>query len=184
MGIFYGNEKKTYDDSMIRTVLTYPNPTLQRRAEPVAEITPEIRSLAQDMAETMYEYDGIGLAAPQVGEGLRLITVDVSGPEAREDLRVLVNPELEKIGDGEVESEEGCLSVEDYRAPVTRAERVNVRARDLDGNSVEFEAGGLLAVCLQHECDHLDGRLFIDRISRLKRNLYDAKVRKWARQSR
>lgn len=169
---------------MIREVLTYPHPALKRKAESVAEITPEIRRLAADMAETMYEYDGIGLAAPQVGELVRLITVDISGPEARESLMTLVNPELELIGDYEVESEEGCLSVEDYRAPVTRSERVNLKATDLDGNPVAFEAEGLLAVCLQHECDHLDGKLFIDHISRLKRNLYDAKVRKWAKRSR
>lgn len=166
---------------MIREVLTYPNPLLKRKAEPIAEVTPEIRELARDMAETMYECEGIGLAAPQVGELIRLVTVDISGPETRDGLRVLVNPELERIGDEEVESEEGCLSVEDYRAPVIRAERVAVKASDLDGNPVSFEADGLLAVCLQHECDHLDGKLFIDRISRLKRNLYDAKVKKWSR---
>ncbi len=169
---------------MIREVLTYPNPFLKQKAEPITEITPELRELAKDMAETMYENDGIGLAAPQVGELIRMITVDITGPDNREDLHVLINPELETVGDEEVESEEGCLSVEDYRAPVTRSERVRVRALSLDGDPVEFKADGLLAVCLQHECDHLDGKLFIDRISRLKRNLYDAKVRKWARQNR
>jgi len=169
---------------MIREVITYPNPVLKQNAEPVAEITPELRELAKDMVETMYEYDGIGLAAPQVGELVRLITVDISGPESREELMTLINPELEPIGDEEVESEEGCLSVEDYRSTVARAERVKVKALDLDGKPVEFEAEGLLAVCLQHECDHLDGKLFIDRISRLKRNMYDAKVKKWARQNR
>lgn len=168
---------------MIREVLTYPNPLLKKRAEPVEAVTPEIRALAADMAETMYEHEGIGLAAPQVGVSLRLIVVDVTGPEAREDLMTLVNPELEPLGE-EVESEEGCLSVEDYRAPVIRSERVRLTASDLDGNPVSFEAEGILAICLQHECDHLDGRLFIDRISRLKRNLYDAKVKKWARQNR
>jgi len=166
---------------MIREVLTYPDPLLKQKAEPVGEITPELRILATDMTDTMYENNGIGLAAPQIGEMIRMITVDISGPEDREDLRVLINPELEMLGDEEVESEEGCLSVEDYRAPVTRAERVMVRATDLDGNPLEFEADGLLAVCLQHECDHLDGKLFIDRISRLKRSLYDAKVKKWTR---
>ena len=171
-------QNKTYCNPMIREVLTYPNPVLKEKAEPVKEITPEIRELAKDMAETMYEYDGIGLAAPQIGELIRLITVDVSGPEKREDLRVLVNPVLELLGDEEVESEEGCLSVEDYRSTVARSERVKVTALDLDGNPVEFEADGLLAVCLQHECDHLDGKLFIDRISRLKRSLYVASVKK------
>ena len=166
---------------MIREVLTYPDPLLKQKAEPIGEITPELRTLATDMADTMYENNGIGLAAPQIGEMIRMITVDISGPEDREDLRVLINPELKMLGDEEVESEEGCLSVEDYRAPVTRSERVMVRATDLEGKPLEFEADGLLAVCLQHECDHLDGKLFIDRISRLKRSLYDAKVKKWTR---
>lgn len=168
---------------MIHEVFTYPSPVLKQKAKSVAGITPEIRALAKDMAETMYEYDGIGLAAPQVGELIRMVTVDISGPEVREELMTLVNPELELLGEEEIESEEGCLSVEDYRATVARAGRVKVKALDLDGKPVEFEADGLLAVCLQHECDHLDGKLFIDRISRLKRNMYDAKVKKWARQN-
>ncbi|MDR3073852.1 MAG: peptide deformylase [Deltaproteobacteria bacterium] len=168
---------------MLREILTYPDPLLKRRAAPVSEITPEIRTLAADIAETMYASEGIGLAAPQVGEALRLVVADVSGPEARENLLVLVNPELELCGE-EIESEEGCLSVEDYRAPVRRSSRVKVKALDLEGRPLAFEAEDLLAVCLQHECDHLDGKLFIDRISRLKRGLYDAKVRKWARMSR
>lgn len=146
-------------------------------------VTPEIRDLARDMLETMYEYEGIGLAAPQVGELIRLIVVDVTGPGKREEPHVFVNPELELIGD-EVESEEGCLSVAEYRAPVCRSERVRLRATDLDGNPVILEADGIFAICLQHECDHLDGKLFIDRISRLKRSLYDAKVKKWARENR
>lgn len=168
---------------MIRKVLTYPDPLLKQTADPVKEVTPEIREIAADMAETMYEYEGIGLAAPQIGVSLRLIVVDVSGPEAREDLMTFVNPELELLGE-EVESEEGCLSVEEYRAPVVRSERVRLKALDLDGAPVELEAEGILAICLQHECDHLNGKLFIDHISRLKRNLYDAKVKKWARQNR
>ena len=162
---------------MIREVLTYPDPLLKEKAEPVAEITPEIRALAEDMIDTMYENDGIGLAAPQVGELVRLITVDVSGPDSREGLRVLVNPELELIGE-QIESEEGCLSVEDYRAPVTRSDKVRVKALDINGNPVAFEAEDLLAVCLQHECDHLAGRLFIDRISPLKRDIYKRRLKK------
>ena len=175
--------KNIYSSFMKREVLTYPHPLLKKRAEPVTEITPEIRQLAADMAETMYENDGIGLAAPQVGELVRLVTIDLSGPENREELLTLVNPELELSGE-EIESEEGCLSVEEYRAPVARFSKVRVRATDLDGKPLEFEAEDLLAVCLQHECDHLEGTLFIDRISRLKRSLYDAKVRKWTRQNR
>ena len=168
---------------MIREVLTYPHPRLKMKAEPIAEITPEIRELAADMVKTMYKNDGIGLAAPQVGELIRLITVDITGPDVQGGLQILVNPELELLGE-EIESEEGCLSVEEYRAPVTRFSRVRVKAMDLDGNPLAFEAEDLLAICLQHECDHLEGRLFIDRISRLKRSLYDSKVKKWARQSR
>lgn len=168
---------------MIRDVLTYPHPVLRKAAEPVRHITPELRALAADMLETMYENDGIGLAAPQVGESVRLIVVDVTGPEERAEPRVYVNPALELMGE-EIETEEGCLSVEDYRAPVIRSERVKLAALDIDGNPVALEADGLFAVCLQHECDHLDGKLFIDRISRLKRNLYDAKVKKWVRQGR
>lgn len=168
---------------MQRTILTYPNPLLKRKAAVIPEVTDEIRQLAADMVETMYESDGIGLAAPQVGEAIRLITVDVSGPERREELLVLVNPELELLGD-KVDSEEGCLSVEDFRAAVVRSEKVRLKAQDLEGNSLEREVDGLLAICLQHECDHLEGTLFIDRISRLKRNLYDSKVKKWARKNR
>lgn len=168
---------------MIRDILTYPHPLLKEKSEPVTEITPEIRALAQDMVDTMYDSDGIGLAAPQIGQLVRMITVDISGPDTRQELRVLVNPELELIGE-DIESEEACLSVEDYRAPVIRSSKVRVKALDLEGKPQEFEADDLFAVCLQHECDHLDGTLFIDRISRLKRNLYDAKVRKWLRQNR
>ncbi|GHV50487.1 peptide deformylase [Deltaproteobacteria bacterium] len=163
-------------------ILTYPNPMLARQAKPVKEITAEMKRLAANMAETMYACEGIGLAAPQVGVLLRIIVVDVTGPETRTGLLVLVNPELTLLGE-EAETEEGCLSVEDYRAPVIRAERAAVHALDINGNSLDFEADGLLAICLQHECDHLDGKLFLDRISRLKRKMYDAKVKKWARQS-
>ena len=168
---------------MIREVLLYPHPVLKQKAREIAEITPELRTLAADMIETMYEYDGIGLAAPQVGELVRLVVVDVSGPATREDVRVFINPKLELVGE-EVDSEEGCLSVEDYRSSVVRSSKVRVTGMDLDGNSLDYEADGMLAICLQHECDHLDGKLFLDRISRLKRSLYDAKVKKWARQNR
>ncbi len=167
-------------------IFTYPEPVLAQVAQPVAEITPEISQLIADMVETMYREDGIGLAAPQVGANCRLIVVDVSGPEKRESLMTFINPRLEPLGDEKVESEEGCLSVPALRAKVERHERVRLTARDLDGNEVCMDADGLLAICLQHEIDHLGGTLFIDRISRLKRSLYDAKVKKWlkARRSR
>lgn len=163
---------------MIREVLTYPDARLAVECDDIDEITDEIRQLAEDMAETMYKEEGIGLAAPQIGESCRLIVVDVSGPEERTDLMKLVNPRLENL-EGQVESEEGCLSVVNYRSKVRRAEKVRLIAKDIDGNDVCMDADGLLAICLQHEIDHLEGTLFIDKISRLKRNMYDSKVKKW-----
>lgn len=167
---------------MKRDLSVYPDPVLARRADEIGEITPEIRQLAEDMAETMYANDGIGLAAPQVGESCRLVVIDITGPERREDLRVLVNPVITARSDGSVETEEGCLSVSGYRAKVRRADRVVVQATDLEGNPVTIEGEELMAVCLQHELDHLEGRLFIDHISRLKRAMYDKRVKKWMRQ--
>ena len=166
------------------TILKYPDPRLAGQAAEITEITPEHRALAAEMAKLMYEAEGIGLAAPQVGELLRLITVDVSGPEKREDLMCLVNPRLTPDPEGgSIETEEGCLSVQDFRSKVKRHARVKLEALDLDGNPVELVAEDILAVCLQHEVDHLDGKLFLDRISRLKRTLYDGKVRKWLRRN-
>jgi peptide deformylase len=163
---------------MVRKILKYPDPILAKKAGEIGEITPEIRQLAEDMAATMYENRGIGLAAPQVGECCRLIAVDVSGPDERAELMFLVNPVVVH-SEGEVEEEEGCLSVAQLRSKVRRAEKVVVKARDIEGREIEVPADGLLAICLQHEIDHLDGVLFIDRISRLKRALYDGKVKKW-----
>ncbi|MDR2160833.1 MAG: peptide deformylase [Desulfovibrio sp.] len=162
---------------MILPVLRYPDPRLKRVSGPVTEITPLIRSLADDMAETMYARDGIGLAAPQVGVPLRLVVMDISGPEVRGDLMVLINPVLTPLGP-EKESDEGCLSVPDFRAQVCRPSRVLVEALNLEGEVRRFEAEGTLAVCAQHEYDHLEGTLFIDRVSRLKRALYDRRIRK------
>ena len=166
---------------MPRTIVTYPNPVLAKKAAPVAEITDEIRALAAEMIELMYKDKGIGLAAPQVAESIRLITVDLSGPEKREDPRVFVNPVLSNL-EGEVESEEGCLSVVGYRSTVIRAERLHLSAHDLDGNVVEMGADDLMAICLQHEVDHLNGVLFIDKISKLKRTLYERKLKKWLKE--
>lgn len=163
---------------MKRDILVYPDSRLAQKAEPIGEITPEIRKLAEDMVETMYESDGIGLAAPQVGECCRLIVVDITGPKMRSDLKVILNPEIVE-SEGDTESEEGCLSVRELRAKVKRAEKVTVKGKDLDGKPVSIQADEMLAICLQHEIDHLDGTLFIDRLSRLKRTLYDKKVKKW-----
>ena len=159
-------------------IVTYPNPILARVSDPVEEVTDEIRTLAEGMLETMYANNGIGLAAPQIGRNLRLITVDLSGPEKREEPRIYLNPEI-LLASGETETEEGCLSVVGYRAVVRRASQVKFRAEDLEGRPVELEAEDLEAVCLQHELDHLNGILFIDRISRLKRSLYEKRLKKW-----
>lgn len=167
------------------TILTYPHPLLAKPSSEITQVTPEIRELAAEMAETMYKAEGIGLAAPQVGKPIRLITVDVTGPERREGLMTLVNPRLTPVPEaGFQEGEEGCLSVSEYRANVKRHAKVFLEATDLDGKPIRMEADGILAVCLQHETDHLEGVLFIDRISRLKRVMYEAKVKKRLRQPR
>ncbi len=168
---------------MIREILTYPDKRLSLPCKEILEITDTLRELAADMLETMYHAEGIGLAAPQVGVHQRMIVVDISGPEQRENPCVYINPRLELL-DGTLETEEGCLSVPALRSKVTRTENVRLHAMDLDGNPVSFVAEGLLSVCLQHEIDHLDGKLFIDRISRLKRSLYDSKVKKWQKRNR
>ena len=161
------------------TILTYPDPRLKRVSQPVEAVTPELRQLAADMADAMYRAEGIGLAAPQIGEAIRMIVVDVTGPEQRSGLMTLVNPRLTPVpGEGSVQTEEGCLSVPDYRSKVRRHAKVRLEATDLDGNPVDMECEGLLAVCLQHEVDHLDGTLFIDHISHLKRSLFEDKLRK------
>jgi peptide deformylase len=157
----------------LREVLKFPDKRLQRVSEPIREITDEIRRLAADMLEVMYDEPGIGLAAPQVGEAVRLVVVDTdwTEPEAARSPLVLLNPEI--VGrEGTLVWTEGCLSVPDFTADVERAARVTLRALDLEGREIVEEAEGLRAVCFQHEIDHLDGILFIDRISRLKRSLY------------
>jgi peptide deformylase len=148
-----------------RTILHYPDPRLRRPAEPVAEVTDEIRKLVADMAETMYAAPGIGLAAIQVNEPRCVIVIDIS--ETRDQLLVLINPRIVEK-DGEQVLEEGCLSVPGIYEPVTRAAHVKVRALDRDGKPFELEVRGLLAACIQHEIDHLDGKVFVDYLSRLK----------------
>jgi peptide deformylase len=157
----------------LRPVLQFPDPRLRRVSKRIASVTDEIRALAADMLEVMYDEPGIGLAAPQVGEAVRLVVMDTDWTEegAERNPLVLVNPEILER-EGTITWFEGCLSVPDFQAEVERAERVKVRALDLDGREGLHEAEGLRAVCFQHEIDHLDGRLFIDRISRLKRELY------------
>jgi peptide deformylase len=163
---------------MLRPILHYPDPQLRRRAEPLSEVTGAVRALIDDMAETMYSAPGIGLAAIQVSVLQRVVVIDVS--EERDELRVFVNPEIIE-SEGEQIMEEGCLSVPGVFEPVTRAERVRVRALDREGHPFELEATGLLAACIQHEIDHLDGKVFIDRLSRLKQQRIRKKVEKHQR---
>ena len=161
----------------ILDICAYPEKILRQRAEPITNIDEEIARLADHMAETMYNAPGIGLAANQVGVPRRLLVADISPQTPESDLIVLANPEIIAT-EGEVTIEEGCLSVPDYQAEVKRHAKVRVRGLDLHGEEVEIEAEGLLAVVLQHEIDHLNGILFIDHISRLKRELYKRKLRK------
>lgn len=159
-------------------ILRYPDPRLHTVAAPVAEVDEAVRQLAADMAETMYEAPGIGLAATQVNQHVRLLVIDVS--EDRSELLTLINPELLSRS-GECEGEEGCLSVPGIYETVTRAERVKVRALGLDGKPFELEAEGLLAVCIQHEMDHLMGKVFVQYLSTLKQNRIKGKLAKKAR---
>ncbi|MDE2001986.1 MAG: peptide deformylase [Betaproteobacteria bacterium] len=156
-------------------ILEYPDPRLKKVAAPVAAVTPEIRKLAADMAETMYAAPGVGLAATQVNVHKQVIVIDIS--EHRDELRVFINPVLLEA-EGEAENEEGCLSVPGYYDKVARAARIRVRAQNERGETIEFDAEGLLAVCLQHEMDHLRGKVFIEYLSPLKRTRLAARLRK------
>ena len=161
----------------ILDICTYPEKILRERAKPITNIDEEITRLADHMAQIMYNAPGIGLAANQVGVPKRLLVADISPQISESDLIVLANPEI-IAAEGELTIEEGCLSVPDYQAEVKRHEKITVRGLDIHGEEVEIEAEGLLAVVLQHEIDHLNGILFIDRISRLKRELFKRKLRK------
>ena len=160
---------------MVLKILEYPDPRLRKTALPVLAVTPEIRKLIEDMAETLYAAPGVGLAATQVDVHKRIIVIDVSAD--RDELRVFVNPELISV-EGEAEAEEGCLSLPGYYDKVRRAARVRVRALDARGEPFELEAEGMLAVCIQHEMDHLVGKVFVDYLSPLKRARLMTKLRK------
>jgi len=164
----------------IRDILHYPDPRLRNRAAPVGCVDDAIRELLDDMLETMYAAPGIGLAAIQVNVPKRVVTIDLS--EHGDQPLCLVNPEiLERAGS--VETEEGCLSVPGIYESVERAEWIRARALDRDGKAFEFEAEGMLAVCVQHEIDHLDGKLFVDHLSQLKRQRIRKKANKALRQA-
>jgi len=160
-------------------ILRYPDPRLHKVAAPISTVDASIRKLADDMAETMYAAPGIGLAATQVDRHIRLIIVDVT--ENKSKLQVFINPEIiNKSGD--CKSEEGCLSVPGIYESVTRAEKITVKALDLDGKTFELTAEGLLAVCIQHEIDHLNGKVFVNYLSRLKQQRIKDKLLKQARE--
>ena len=160
-------------------ILHYPDPRLRNEARPVGEVDDTVRRLVDDMFETMYEAPGIGLAAVQVNVPLRIVTIDVS--EQRNEGRCLMNPTI-LAREGEQETEEGCLSVPGIYDTLTRSRWLRASALDRNGEPFEFEAEGLLAVCVQHELDHLEGRLFVDYLSRLKRQRLDKRTAKQQRQ--
>lgn len=167
---------------MLRPVLQYPDPRLTKVSEPVAEINNEIRSLAKDMQDTLTTVGGVGIAAPQIGVLKRVVIIDVSqekeDPDLPQQFKVFINPVITVLDARLHEENEGCLSVPDLRAKVKRPRRVALDALDLEGNPVHIEGEGYYGACMQHETDHLDGKLFIDHISYLKRSLYDKKMKK------
>lgn len=162
----------------IRPIVIAPDPVLKKKAEPIAAVDDDIRQLMDDMLETMYAANGIGLAAPQIGISKRIIVVDVAPVEGPKTPMKLANPEVVWISDDDKEHDEGCLSLPEHYAPVVRPASIKVKYLDENGDSQEIEADELLAVCIQHEIDHLDGLLFVDHISSLKRNMILRKLQK------
>jgi peptide deformylase len=152
----------------VRTIRLYPDPVLREVAQPIREFDAALRELVEDMIETMHQAPGIGLAAPQIGVGLRVAVVDLSVGEDPEELLVLVNPEIDTADASAIDTE-GCLSIPDFTDKVLRPEALKLRARDAVGNEYELEAAGLLARAIQHEIDHLDGVLFVDYLRGLRR---------------
>lgn len=162
-------------------IVTIPDPILRKVALPVERVDAELRRLADEMLETMYEAPGIGLAAPQVGVSRRLIVLDVSEKDAARSPLVMINPEIVSLGDERRVYEEGCLSIPDVKVDIERPATVTVRYLDREGAARQVAANGLLATAIQHEIDHLDGRLIIDFLSRLKRDMIVRRFRKLAR---
>lgn len=156
-------------------ILEFPDPRLRRVAKPIAAVTERERKLAADMLETMYDACGIGLAATQVNEHVRMLVLDLS--DSRDQGKVFINPEILERS-GAQSCEEGCLSVPGVKVEVPRAEHIRVRALGLDGESFELQADGLLSICIQHEIDHLDGKLFVDYLSPLKRRMIEKRLKK------
>lgn len=161
----------------IREILKYPHPLLKKRSREVGQIDGELKKLIQDMTETMYDAGGVGLAAPQVGISSRVIVIDASPIDPQQPLFVMINPEI-VLEEGDVDHEEGCLSVPDCLEKVKRREKVQVWGISPEGKKLEISGEGILAFALQHEIDHLNGVLILDRVSPLKRDVYRRKVKK------
>lgn len=162
----------------LKNILIHPDPRLKKVCDPVADIDPALQKLAQDMLETMYDAPGIGLAAPQVGTMQRFFVMDVAEKEATPEPRVLINPEISWASEEINVYEEGCLSIPGIYEEITRPASVRMRFLDLDGKQVEEEFGGMAATCVQHELDHLNGRLFVDYLSAIKRGMITKKMKK------
>lgn len=165
-----------------RPLVILPDPLLRQVSKPVERIDDELRKFAADMFDTMYDAPGIGLAAVQVGEPIRMLVLDVAGKDEPKNPQVFINPEILAKSEDMSVHEEGCLSIPDYYAEVERPARISVKALDLDGKEKIVEADGILATCLQHEIDHLNGVLFIDHLSKLKRDMVIRKFRKLAKE--
>lgn len=166
----------------IKPIVLLPDPILRQNSKPIERVDDELRGFADDMLETMYDAPGIGLAAIQVGEPLRMLVLDVSKEEEENQPHVFINPEIVATGDAPSTYEEGCLSIPDYYAEVERPATVTVEYLDREGKQQTMEADGIMATCLQHEIDHLNGVLFIDHISKLKRDMVVKKFTKLAKQ--
>lgn len=163
-------------------IITLPDPLLRQVSAPVERVDADIQRLADDMLETMYEAPGIGLAAIQVGVPRRLVVLDCAGEDEPRDPRVLINPEILQLGPESRVYEEGCLSIPDFRIDIERPSTLRLRYLDREGRLQEHDAEGLMATAIQHELDHLEGRLIIDFLSRLKRDMVVRKFKKLARQ--
>ncbi len=163
----------------LREILTYPDKRLRQLAQPVTKFDKKLSTLVGDMTQTMYTADGIGLAAVQIDVAQRVVVMDLS--EEKNQPQVFINPVLSNLS-GSVETQEGCLSVPEIYADVTRAESVTINAQDVKGDSFEIQADEILSICIQHEVDHLDGKVFVDYLSRLKRDRIRKKLLKEARQ--
>jgi peptide deformylase len=161
----------------IRKIITFPNPVLREKAKQITSFDDDLKKLAADMSETMYDAPGVGLAANQIGIARQIVVVDISDNEDEKKYIALINPVISD-GEGSVTGEEGCLSVLEYESKVKRFQKIKVTARNLEGEEIDFEAEDRFARIIQHEVDHLHGKLFIDHISRLKLTLYKKKLKK------